>query len=852
MLEHIQLKFILLVLISFSFIKTQKDIELVNGFYSNIIDSKEELLSFKIKAINNSSYIKIKAEGTGQTEKTNHIISYYQEENLKERKQLSQSITDASIMWLTKEQIQKDFYITIECAKFPCQYNFSLSISNTAELDVNGQYTFFVTEDNKEMKFRLNSNTDLNLEDLYITIWTRGNFGIDVALNNENKPNSKYHFFQKKYNDFYHTEYELTVKGKVGDLINVGVLLVHKEEGKNDFPQLKIEEGLEITNNLIQNETQVYNISSYYNMILGHFYDFNNKIIYPSLDFNFSYYNLSASDKELSYSIHFLNTTKYDKQGNNKYSPLLVGTYYIKLLEEGTSIGLIPMKPQDDFNFLTYEIFQYEGNISAYVYKCENYPLCHIDENTLEKSEIIKDYQSYYYTYYKDEWEKEINPISKKQNMLIIKCKKGLNINNRIDICISIINMKTNINEIDYTDFIKEGSQYRRFIKKDNEDLYFFEGNKDEDVYLNIQIFTGNISIDINPNDNIKKFEFGNTLLYIIPRNIDIKLKIKGETNSVYSIYDNKYAIRESLKIGSNYLLNLGEKNQITIIPRDKSYFPNSNDYLYYIGIYSVNCIIYVNEDEDNKQLKEKEFYQNIEHKSPRKSFSLNKLDSENKEENCLIYVSCHKLEDFASDSNGIPLGNNTSQSFIFNKDINFMLFSFPHTEIENNIKIDFKTEGKYKVKIMADGKNIKDDNINSNKLNIQLKASELKKQCDNFKFICKILLNLESEEKEKESKIEIIINSIKNEDNEDNEDNKDNKKPNGNNDDDDDDDDNKKYIIIFSIVGAIIIILIGGGIFYYCKIYSKNRDLNQAVNQISFRDENRDTDDDCRDTLLD
>ena len=864
MIHHIKLKYILFLLISFSFIKAQEEIELVNGYYSKLITKEtEDLLSFKVKVTGDYSYLKIKAEGNGKTENTNHIISFYQDQDLNNRQQLSQSVTDTSIMWLSRGQIEKDFYISIECAKIPCNFNLSLNGLNTAELGINEQYTYYVSDENEEMKFRLNSAIDyedLEIEDLFITIWIKGNFEIIATLNNDKKEKSNYHFYSIAYQNFIDGEYDLNIRGNAGDLINVGVLLVHKNGNNYDFPKLKIEEGLEVANYLSENESHSYNIISS-KMFLGYFYDFNNKILYPSADLDS--YSLTTKDEEINYSIHFLNTTKYDGKGNNKYSPLLNGIYNFKILEEGTTIGLIPMKPEVNFNFLTYEIFPHDGDINVFIYKCENYPLCHIDENILEKSEKIKDYQSYYYVYNKNDWENEITPISKKQNMLIITCKKGkkLKVDGR-NVCISIINMKTNIKLINNTDFIKEAPSYRRFIKKDNEDLYLFKGNKDQEIYLNIETFTGEIHIELEQEKDISKFEFENKILYIIPKNTDISLKIKALANSVYSINDNYYTIERNLKIGSNYLLNL-EKN-INLSPKDESNYLASEDYLYYIGIYPVNCLISI--DEEENKLENNEFYQVILNTSENNYLPINKLNSDSNN-NCLFYVSCHKLEEFNSNSNGIPLGNNTSQSFKFNKDHNSMVFSFPHTEIENDIKIDFKlfSEGKFKLNIMVDGKNFKEDNINSNKSNIQLNASDLKQKCEDFKFICKILFYLELEENESESNIEITIKSIKEKDNGESSDSPSSDSPSSDSSSDntpsdntpsdneeDDDDDHKELIVILSIIGVIIVLSVGGGLFYYFRIYSKNRDLNQAVNQISFKDDKENEEEDMGDSLLD
>ena len=224
MIHHIKLKYILFLLISFSFVKAQEEIELENGYYSKLITKEtEDLLSFKVKATGDFSYLKIKAEGNGE-ENTNHIISFYQDQDLNNRQQLSQSV-----------------------AKIPCNFNLSLNGLNTAELGINEQYTYYVSNENEEMKFRLNSAIDyedLEIEDLFITIWTKGNFEIIATLNNDKKEKSNYHFYNIPYQKFIDGEYDLNIRGNAGDLINVGVLLVHKNGNNYDFPKLKIEEGL--------------------------------------------------------------------------------------------------------------------------------------------------------------------------------------------------------------------------------------------------------------------------------------------------------------------------------------------------------------------------------------------------------------------------------------------------------------------------------------------------------------------------------------------------------------------------------------------------------------------------------
>ena len=145
------LKNILILFILFYFSKSKFiDITLNPGLNTRYIQLTSEILKLKIKEIKNYSYLRIIAEGNGQTKETNHIISYYKEKYLKERKQLSQSLNDKTIMWLNKEQITENFYITIECAKKPCSFTLLLEGKNSVELFLNEQYTFYVSEEKKK------------------------------------------------------------------------------------------------------------------------------------------------------------------------------------------------------------------------------------------------------------------------------------------------------------------------------------------------------------------------------------------------------------------------------------------------------------------------------------------------------------------------------------------------------------------------------------------------------------------------------------------------------------------------------------------------------------------------------
>ena len=47
--------------------------------------------------------------------------------------------------------------------------------------------------------------------------------------------------------------------------------------------------------------------------------------------------------------------------------------------EKKRTLGLIPMTPEDNFDYLTYYVKEVEGKFKASILSCDNYPLCKPD-----------------------------------------------------------------------------------------------------------------------------------------------------------------------------------------------------------------------------------------------------------------------------------------------------------------------------------------------------------------------------------------------------------------------------------------------------------------------------------------
>ena len=234
------IKFLLLISSLFLLIKSEPELINIklneNNFtYNYNIESE---LKFHVNLENdyNYNYLKIKVEGKSLNSEITHIISFYQQDlNFNERKQLSQSFTNTTIMWVTKEQIKNNFYFSIDSTKYPSNIQLDLIGSNNSELIIDDQYTYYVTEENKNMNFTIDANKYLeslnNNNDYILTIWAKGGNEINSVLYGDEilEINSNRVYYRVNLTNLNNTIYNLTIEGKSGDLINIGSLLFKVE-----------------------------------------------------------------------------------------------------------------------------------------------------------------------------------------------------------------------------------------------------------------------------------------------------------------------------------------------------------------------------------------------------------------------------------------------------------------------------------------------------------------------------------------------------------------------------------------------------------------------------------------------
>ena len=751
-------------------------------------------------------------------------------------------------------------FLTVDCDKYPCSFKYEISQQENIELNLEerNSYTYYVTEETKEMNFIIHGKPELPENTIFkgnnvLTVWAKGNKEITSELDAKNKEkHSELNAYLIKLEKLEEFSYNFKVKGEIGDLINVG-LSFFDGTFHNLFYDAINGNTKEISGFLKRNtkEMNCFKIKKINNKEEGFisFTNYNNYDIDLMTvastfieDTNYFKRCLSLSDtNEGFYSFQYI--IQNDKDIANIYPPQVLGVEYSRLIKEGDIIQLIPIKPDYEFNYITYNINIRHGKvINAYINSCETYPLCKVNSETLNNSIKLQRYNSFSISFSKNETDQfSSSPIDKRQKVLLIQCEKGTisihEAGGTMNSCLIKINMYTDKNKF----YLEPYFSHYRYLPKGNE-FYAIIGNKNsfvENMILNFELISGNSNLTpINVEQQaMEQYTHNGKQLFIFKKQLfifkdkEVEIKIKAIENSFYHlnyIIKNKYAIDYTFTIGANYLFSLANKpnEHILFSESENIYNINSNiEIPIIVDFYPYNCKIKVkntiNLDSQSIELNESNgFYQDISTNNEQniKIISLPKIynytfiKSEEKKD-CLVDVSYFPYNSNFSDTiDSIILSNDNPKKFKFTSEHNVIKLAYPIVDLEQSYTIKFEliSSGKYKINIFFNDKisDLKYD-INENK-EITVKKENYKDICKSKNQVCKLSFNLEAENtSESFLGITVFKNQVNN--------NKNNNTL-------------TVVIVIISIIVVIAVILI---IIYF--LYKKNSSLSDNINTVSF-----------------
>lgn len=760
--KNILIIFILL----FSFVKLDDNTELI---IKDLEMNFEKATNYHFSIENEESLPKnIKIEVIGDNSDNNYIISFYKEDSsFNDRNQLSQSLSGKAFMWLNQNQIKNGFYLSVECSESPCKYSLIVALKENIQLILGQPYSYSVTEENKETTFIIIGNPN-NFEIPYyhdnckISIWAKGNNDINTELKLDNfQKHPKFNAYLYKIGKPQEIEYIFIVKGTIGDFINVGALFF---DGYNYCPHIIKDLGLEISPFFIKGilddahflfpGTIEVSRSLYY---FDNDYESSNFLNSENSSIsNYSevFIHIDPYDKYSFFSLQYIEYTDHKTSKNGKikfYTPQNLGIIYERIIKKNEIVGLIPMKPENDFDYLKYYVALKEGEFKTYIYKCDNYPLCKLDSNTLKNSEKLIDFYSASISYNNSEY-KDISPINKNQNILLLTCQT--------DSCKVFTSIYTNKNNLNLLLSIP----YYKYIKQNNEENYFMTLNKailnsfsllpgNTYIYINIELISGNISItpenyekDLNDTKKLIIFEMSKLN--------NFSLKIKANNDSIYSIVASIHTDEIDLLTSQfRYLLKLNkDTKEKTLIFAEELKSDNPN----YFGFLYGDCNLEVKYSSTIKSGSSfSQDYKVIDSKTKSILYKVNKKDKEN--DNCYFSTSMYNVN---NEKNSIVLGTGVNYPFIFDENIKKVKFMHIDSEKEKDLQINLKLseEKKFTLTLFLNDQQIKEFNIEKSDDYAVVSAEELKTNCKNANQPCKINFILNSENAKEDSTIEIKV----------------------------------------------------------------------------------------------
>lgn len=765
--------------------------------------NEKKLYQIAMKNGTNLTYTKIEVIGA-----QDYIISYYKDD-FKNRKQLSKGSKKA-IMWLSKEQMKEKYNISVECNYYPCSFKISIEFKNIIELDIGKEpYTYYVTKENQNMEFHIKGIT----KDSKISLWVKGNKKVESKLTKLKASHSltktRFHaYLFEKIEEKDVNNCTLSVSGDIGNLVEVGALVINGENLKDvNFP---------ISGFLKKGPLGNIKVENFDKNKFATLYD-QESLVYPFVNGS-----IKMNDK---YGDEFFYSYDYKKKINESFyeiSPLILGAMYEINLENGKQMGLIPMTPEDNFEYLTYYAKAVNGKFKASIFVCNDYPLC----KNIEKVTPLLNYDSSSYIFKKDNYGKDVSAISHKQNMLVLNCENGP--------CLIYANMYTKSNkvtlmpEVTLLKNIKANAEENFIISlntilPDNKTKYFSS--------LNVEALSGDINVDVT---GLKSLKSENKLLFEkeLGSKDSLSIKITAKKNSVYNMA--LYYEKDNTKFippQTNCLIKFKDNST-------ESHFRINKKENLFVSLSALKSNISLSKSDNNLKFNEKyKFFQDFNENNDK--YTVKKVD---KSSSNVYSVSTFRFDKDKKSINYGILGKGTTHPVLFEKNkfehINYM---YLYEEENENLKINFNVfdDTKFDLKIKLNDNidyNINSTTIFKNSSFIELDKNVLK---SNYKEQpCKINFIVNPKDENYNSvTMEIVVN--------------------GNVNSESNDGGNSSSIFnnkIAVIGGAVILVLliiliISIGLFCYTK--NVNKDLRSKINTTSFQAGGTGPDDDREDDLL-
>ena len=458
-------------------------------------------------------------------------------------------LLDPIHIFLKKEQIYDKFYICIKKRLNSKMVNYKLYIKNEYEaiIPYNHQASYYISHDKtRNMKFCFNVDDKENLltEKSEVSFWIKGKYIKNVKLINEEVQYDKksFEYGYVFYGSYFGSTIELIVESTIGDYITVGSIITNdgktKEmiENANEImiasdsevclpikfkPNYTFITGKIYTKKAIsyfannkKEEIEINGKKFVTNITNGIISDINMiKILNQSLEEGFYCLNNYENDLMI-FSIQMINS-----ESIQLIYPILqpgeITRHYLKKNQYAIFYG---MKPTEGAFEVNLNLKSLKGFPEMYYDECKTFPECSYNINSVKK--LQHPYPSnritVYSFYLNETTNKDYNPITNCQPLMIIHCAEGRKRDILEDFYCEFettyfsdkdtINLYKDITFSQYL-YLDEYDKFKMDLSKEGIDL----------IYLDLLIFSGDADLElVNFKGTANKYYLSNKIFYSI------------------------------------------------------------------------------------------------------------------------------------------------------------------------------------------------------------------------------------------------------------------------------------------------------------------------------------------------
>ena len=736
---------------------------------------------------------------------------------------MTSQIKDTIIIFLKKEQVNKEFYICVKNKKDLFEYKFEISLENDnqALIPFYSQTSYLVTKDNINMEFTykedlyLFNKMNMDEEKDIINFWVKGKKDINVSINNDsglkklNYEDTYIFYGEKKSNEII-----LSIQGKEGDYITVGINGINYalEENQNELIMASENEvclPIPSTGSYLMHLTgQIYTRKA-----ISYFKDFSGKKIDITeteidngiiSDVNFlerlfdssrGYYCLKSNNNNnqlIAFAIQMTTHRNYQLV----HPPLVPGEIRRHFLMKNEYAIFYGMKPENGATEVNLNIKALKGFPEMYYDECTTFPECSYSKESIEKEKLIHPYPSNMMTVYSfyikgEQKYKAYNPITTFQPLMIVHCDEGGKIDDFFSediFCEFETSFFTNKDTIN----INEDNTFSQYLIKGEEDKYEIILDKENCnlLYLDLMIFSGDVNIIIDNFDAIKnKYYLSNKIFYSIHLNDthygkSLEFKVKANINSFYMI---QYKLisknskdSNTIESGVNYITSkyIDNNSEEMVKHIELINYKYEFDQSYLVNFYSPNCIFGVKLMNQSEEIEEISVFGNYVQKiiKPNDSYYYQEKyqfeyyilvddDSSYNKKFCMVYASGLELTENQNEWNGrsITLSEGVPHRVIFNEDNHFVSYAYHISDIQQTVVLNFNLIDKdyFTINLYINKKPLNiDTSILYRNGQLYIYNKDLKELCE-VDEVCTVIIGVQLENFKREKKLELTVYQI-------------------------------------------------------------------------------------------